>query len=162
MAAVKGFSAHAETESKPQPARFEERPLEETLHTDDSYDPRTSARDRFLRNESATGTSLGQTFAGACAAVLAVWGLVGASPAFALGISVIVLGVALLFQGGGVTARYRRLIAVVDEDRFRGMEIENGMAGEFLAAVAIITLGVLALLGVVPAIGGRIMGVGRR
>ena len=56
-------------------------------------------------------------------------------------------GVALLFEGGMVASRYWRLPEEVVAGRWASMELTGGMIAEFLAGVAGVVLGILALLG---------------
>ena len=66
-------------------------------------------------------------------------------------IAVIGLGAILLFQGANVVLRYGELLYEADaSSKLHAAEISRGITAEFLAGVAGIVLGILALLRIVP------------
>src|SRR6185437_12269358 len=83
---------------------------------------------------------------GIAAAVIAIIGLAGFHPATMTAISVIVFGAAMLIQGGTLLSEYAVVIQVVPSAA-EG-ESDGGMSIMFLAGVAGIVLGILALLGI--------------
>jgi hypothetical protein len=95
-----------------------------------------------MRTEFAASTFLGEAMGGLAAIVLAIIGLAGTIPATLAAITAIVLGAALLARGSSVAARFSRLFG----DR------EFAIGGEFFGGAAIIVLGVLSLLGMVPTV----------
>ena len=88
----------------------------------------------------------------ACGAVvLSILGLVGVFQAELAAIAVIGLGAILLFQGANVVLRYGELLYEADaSSKLHAAEISRGITAEFLAGVAGIVLGILALLRIVP------------
>jgi hypothetical protein len=64
----------------------------------------------------------------------------------------IVLGAALLAQGGAIAAEYSKLIAMVTGGTVGAVELGGGMTVEILAGGSAIVLGILGLLGFSPEI----------
>jgi hypothetical protein len=86
----------------------------------------------------------------AAAIVLAILGLAGALPGYMVTIATIVLGGALLFEGGAVVARYHRIARDAAQPSERPLlsgDVGAGMTAESLAGIAGVALGILALLG---------------
>jgi hypothetical protein len=104
--------------------------------------------------EVAAGTgSMAEAFAGVGAVVLAILGLAGALPITMMAIATILLGAAILFQGGSVAARHYRLLGTslrAGHAERADLEVSGGMTAESLAGIAGIVLGILALLGIAP------------
>jgi hypothetical protein len=100
--------------------------------------------------EVVAGGSMGEAVAGIAAVVLAIVGLAGLYPVYLTAIASIVLGVALLLQGGAVAARFSQLLAEAAGTRLTNRELGGGMSAEFLAGAAGVVLGILALLRVFP------------
>lgn len=97
---------------------------------------------------AVVGGSATEALGGGGAIVLAILGLSGVVPTFMIAIAAIVLGVALLFQGGAVATEYRRIMnASETSERVEKMELGGGLGAEVLAGGAAIVLGILALLG---------------
>jgi hypothetical protein len=88
----------------------------------------------------------------ACGAVvLSILGLVGVFQAELAAIAVIGLGAILHFQGANVVLRYGELLYEAGaSSKLHAAEISRGITAEFLAGVAGIVLGILALLRIVP------------
>jgi hypothetical protein len=109
---------------------------------------RTDGREK----RAAELVSIASTVEVACAAsavVLAILGLAGASPTTMVAVGSILLGTAILFQGGAEAARYRRMIREMLEPALAGLhtlEVGGGIAAESLAGIAGIAFGVIALL----------------
>lgn len=86
--------------------------------------------------------------AGTCSAVLAVIALLGTYSLTLTAIGVIVLGGAILFSAGGISAIVSRL-----RSRFRfGQILAEGADAEALAGAAVIAGGILVLANVAPAV----------
>jgi hypothetical protein len=92
----------------------------------------------------AGGSTL-EAVAGSAAVVLAILGLIGVAPGLLAAIAAIVVGAALLSEGGAVASRYRDLVSGVSGEPG---ELGAGMTAEILGGIAGIALGILALLGV--------------
>lgn len=102
---------------------------------------------------AVAGGSIGEALAGAGAAVLALLGLGGILPLTLAAIATIVVGAALLMEGGGVAARYSDLLAeTIDEPWAGRAAFGTGVAAETVGGIAGVILGVLALLTVAPVI----------
>jgi hypothetical protein len=83
--------------------------------------------------------------------VLSILGIVGVFPSYMAAIAVIALGTILLFQSGNVVLHYRELLGEAGAINIVSASvISRGITAEFLAGLASIVLGVLALLGIVP------------
>lgn len=96
----------------------------------------------------ATGSSA-EAIGGGGAIVLSIVGLGGILQSPLLAIAGICVGGGLLFEGGAVAARSRRILANMESD-VDVSSIGGGASTEFIAGVAGIVLSILAVLGVVP------------
>lgn len=104
--------------------------------------------DNKRMEHAVVGGSTSEALGGGAAVVLTILGLSGVVPTFMVSIAAIVLGVALLFQGGFVAAEFRRVLSATDsEGRVHEAELGGGLGTEVLAGGAAIVLGILALLG---------------
>jgi hypothetical protein len=100
--------------------------------------------------ETAAYGGLLDALAGIAAVVLSIVGLTGIDPAGMTGIATVVLGAALLIQGGSILSEYAH-IAFPSE-----LGVADSLRGEGLTAILLtgaggIVLGVLALLGIATA-----------
>jgi hypothetical protein len=88
----------------------------------------------------------------ACGAVvLSILGIVGVFQADLAAIAVIAVGAVLLLQGANVVFRYSDLLYEADASSMaHAAEVSRGITAEFLAGVAGIVLGILALLRIAP------------
>lgn len=100
--------------------------------------------------ELAAGGSALEALGGIGAVVLAIVGLSGVLPLYMTAIAVIVIGAALLSEGGSLAARFSKLLSESEAGSLGATEIGGGVTVEFLGGAAGIVLGVLSLLGVVP------------
>jgi hypothetical protein len=100
----------------------------------------------------AAGGSTVEAVLGVAALILAILGLAGIEAGYMLTIGVIAIGAALLSEGAAIAAR-------LNGD---GSVAETGMNAEFVAGLAGIVLGVLALLGiqVIPLTAAAVLGFG--
>jgi hypothetical protein len=96
------------------------------------------------------GGSLAEGVVGAAGLTLAILGLVGILPFWMATIGTIAVGAAFLIEGGAIASRMSDLMETDKTGQFDITEIGGGMTAEFLAGLAGITLGILALLGVSP------------
>ena len=102
--------------------------------------------------EIALGGTVVSGVVAAGAAVLAIIRLANIYPSWLVTIATIALGVSFLLEGGAIVARTSALLHEVTEGAMEMTELRTGMTGESLAGFAGIALGILALLGVVPAV----------
>jgi hypothetical protein len=98
--------------------------------------------------EFVAGGSLAQGIAGTGAIALSVIGLAGVFTPFMAAIATILVGIALLFEGGAVGARFSTLMHDTGGGRLGAVELGSGMTAEFLGGGAGIVLGILSLMGV--------------
>jgi len=97
----------------------------------------------------AMNVAVVQAILGIGAATLAVIGLEHFAAAGLLAVATIVVGAALLFEGGLISARYSAIVSHMDRIPFR---LRGWMGAAFVAGTGGITLGILALLHFMPAI----------
>jgi hypothetical protein len=86
--------------------------------------------------------------AGAGAIVLGILGLVGVLQFYMVGIAVILVGAALIMEGGAVTSRMAHAMHEATAGKVELAELGGGISVEFLSGVAGIALGILGLAGV--------------
>jgi len=89
--------------------------------------------------------------AGIAAIVLSILGLIGMAPVLLLPITTIVIGAALVLEGGSIAGRLARVTAEVTH-RSDAEFVGEGMAIESLGGLIGIILGILALIGTAPLI----------
>jgi hypothetical protein len=87
---------------------------------------------------------------GAGALVLSILGLVGIFPLYMLGIATILIGAALIMEGGAVTARLSHALREATSGKVELAELGGGISVEFLGGVAGVALGIVGLAGVWP------------
>ncbi len=107
----------------------------------------TTAQHRTMGLVSAG--SLAEGILGVAAIALSIIGLAGVFSSWMVTIATIVVGGAFLFEGGAMGARFSGLFSS-SGGRVRAFELGGGMTLEFLAGVAGVVLGILALLGIYP------------
>ena len=94
--------------------------------------------------ETLAGGSLVKAIGGAAAIVLSILGLARVYPYISLSIATIAVGVALLFEGGAIAAKYQRLLPATRPDQpgegpglqARTIELGGGMTSEFVGGAA--------------------------
>lgn len=96
------------------------------------------------------GGSVLEMIAGAAAVVLPILALVGVYPTFLAAIAFIAIGGALMSQGGGMSVRSRSLIPAAAARDAEAVGAVGGMSAAILGGAAVVVLGILALVGVVP------------
>ena len=113
-------------------------------HTEEGTYPETFA----ASEKSSIGTSMAGRIAGIAAVAISIIGLAHVFPEILVAIATLAVGVALLFEGGAVAARFSYLIREMEtpEDGVRW----GGLTAEFLAGATGIALGILALLHLTP------------
>lgn len=91
--------------------------------------------------------------AGIGAAVLAILGLTGIFPLTLVCVATIAVGVALVFRGFSVAAKFSTLLRETESPtKTQKAELGGGMTAESLGGIAGVALGILALLNVSPMI----------
>jgi hypothetical protein len=109
----------------------------------------TAYSDKTVLEIETTG-SVVEAAIGIAVVVLAIIGLAHAGSDFFGAIAAILLGAALLAQGGAVGAEYSKLLSVITGGTLGAIELGGGMTVEVLAGGSIVVLGILALLGFSP------------
>lgn len=85
---------------------------------------------------------------GVAVAVLAILALVGVIPRILMAIAGIVFGVAMFFEGAGITSEYRKLRRWLADTSSERVELASGTGIEVAVGVAAIVLGILSLIGI--------------
>jgi hypothetical protein len=104
---------------------------------------------RAILEIETTGSAI-EAAAGVGVIVLAIIGLSQSNSAFMASIAAIVLGAALLAQGGALAAEYSKLLSMITGGAIGTVELGGGMTVEMLAGGGITVLGILGLLGFAP------------
>jgi hypothetical protein len=125
------------------------------------------------RRETGVGAATGglalESIAGLAVVVLAVLALIGVLPMLLTTVGGIVFGIAMLVGGIAIAGAWARLTSAALRGNGDTMRAGGGAGVEMIVGLAAIALGVLALLGVSPAIlvpaliitGGGAAAVGR-
>lgn len=98
--------------------------------------------------EFVSGGSLVRSVLGVAAVVLAILGLVGLITDTLAAIATIVVGAALIVEGGTITSHYSDLLEQAGEGRVDGNKLGGGISAEFAGGVAGVVLGILALINI--------------
>jgi hypothetical protein len=102
---------------------------------------------------ATTGGSIGEGVAGVAALALAIIGLLGFYPGMMLSIAVIAIGAAFVFEATAIAERIAGLLSATRARAGGGfLAMSGGSSAEFLAGLGGIALGILSLLGVMPAV----------
>jgi hypothetical protein len=112
--------------------------------------PEEEIREEKKTAEVIFGGSVVEGFVAAGAAVLAIIALTGGFPELLLSISIIALGVALMFEGAAISLRLYNLLSETARNRFSMAELGLGTTAETIAGVFSAALGVLAILQIHP------------
>jgi hypothetical protein len=110
---------------------------------------RPRRREEIVSRQFAAGGSFVEAAGGAIAAILAMLGLVGVLPVTFACVGTIVLGGALVLEGGAVATRLFVAIERGDAAEVPG-ELMGGLGAESLAGVAAVVLGFIAFFSIVP------------
>jgi len=103
--------------------------------------------------KTVTRGSITQAVCGVGAAVLAILGLAGILVGYMVSVATIAIGVAFLAEGGAIAARWDDLMREAPSSRFdKQSEFGGGLGAEFVAGITGVVLGILALLGLYPAV----------
>ena len=111
---------------------------------------RPERRERRQTLEFIGGGSGAEAISGAGAAVLAILALAGVLPDILMPIAAIGIGAALLFKGGAIASRFRRIMERAARDTEQEIELGGGMSAEIIGGVGGVVLGILALVEVAP------------
>lgn len=100
--------------------------------------------------KAVAGGSVVEALGGALAMALAILGLLSILPHAMAYIATIAIGGAFLLEGGAVASRAKRLFPGENVKSREGASVVSGLGVEFIAGIAGIALGILALMDVVP------------
>lgn len=116
---------------------------------------------RAIAEVEAAG-SLIEAVGGLAVVVLAIIGLAQGDTRFVVSIATIVVGAALIGQGGALAAEYSRLLSMTAGGTVGAVDFGGGMTVEMLAGGTAIVLGILGLAGFNPALllPAAVIGVG--
>lgn len=100
--------------------------------------------------KTIAGGAILEGIGGIAVIALAIVGLAGVFSTVMAAIATIVLGAAVLVEGGAFAASHREILSREGGATGRALEWNEGLNVEFLGAIAGIILGILALLGAAP------------
>jgi hypothetical protein len=114
-----------------------------------TQEPASPRREEIVSRQFAAGGSFIEAIAGAVAALLAILGLAGILPVTFACLGTLVLGAALVLEGGAVATR---LFVAIERDGAAEVpgELMGGIGAETLAGAAAFVLGILAFFSLVP------------
>lgn len=107
----------------------------------------TTYTERDVARVEATG-SIVEAAGGIAVAILSIIALSRAGSLTLPSIAAIVLGAALLAEGGTVATEFARLLSMTSAGRLNAAEAGGGMTTEIFIGAGVLVLGVLALLGI--------------
>ena len=91
-----------------------------------------------------------EVLAGLAAVAVAVIGIDGHSPLTMAAIATLLLGIALVTQGGAIASRWRAMLRRLDGLRYDRAELAGGIGTEVFGGLVGIAIAIIALAGVVP------------
>lgn len=106
----------------------------------------TTYADRDLARVETTG-SIVEAAGGIAVIVLSIIGLTRADAGVLTSIAVIILGAAMLAEGGSIATEFSKLLNL-NASTLSGVEMGGGMLSEIVVGAGVLVLGVLSLLGV--------------
>jgi hypothetical protein len=96
------------------------------------------------------GGSLSEGVAGAGAVAVAIIALADGGSFLLLSIATILVGSALMFEGASMAAKFTSLLQESSRGQLSSMELGAGMSGQLIGGMAVLTLGILSILGIAP------------
>jgi hypothetical protein len=132
-------------------------PSERGEHREEAYERTYRHRDEGVEKETAevvAGGSTLEVIAGAGAITLGILGLAGVLPILFVTIAIIAIGGGLMFAGASIGAKYRDILHSTGDRHSSAnlAETGGGISAETIGGAAGVALGILALVGVEPAI----------
>jgi hypothetical protein len=115
-----------------------------------SREPWSPERERQVSMEVVSSGSMIEATGGFAAIILSILCMANVAPLYLMPTAALVIGVALLFEGGAIASRYWQLPEEITTGRWAAMELAGGMITEFFAGLTGVILGILALAGNYP------------
>jgi len=112
---------------------------------------RLLATDRKTVVVVESGASV-EVLAGLAAIVVTVVGIDGYRPVVMAAISTLLLGIALVSQGGAIASRWHTMLRRLDGVRYDRTELIGGIGTEVFGGAVGVVLAILSLAGVVPSV----------
>lgn len=111
--------------------------------------------DRRRHEQTTTAVAAGGSLAEACCGIaglaLAIVALADIWPRYTGGVAAIVIGAGLVLEGASIATRFATMMGEMMGARSSTGDLGGGMSAGFAAGAAGIVLGILALIGIVPA-----------
>lgn len=98
------------------------------------------------------GGAATESMGGVAVIVLTILSLLGVVPRILTPVAGIVFGIAFMVEGAAIAARQATIIEQTEKTSVQELEVGGGVTIELTVGAAAIVLGVLALIGIVPAI----------
>ncbi len=113
-------------------------------------EPWSPEHERMVSMEVVSSGSMIEATGGFAAIILSILSMANVVPLYLMPVTILVIGAALLFEGGAVASRYWRLPDEISTGRWASMELAGGMIAEFIAGLTGVILGIVALTGTYP------------
>lgn len=107
----------------------------------------TTYTERDVARVEATG-SIVETAGGIAVVILSIIALSRTTSLTLPPIAVIILGAALLAEGGTIATEFSRMLSMVSGGALNALEVGGGMTAEIFIGAAVLVLGILALVGI--------------
>jgi hypothetical protein len=117
---------------------------------DHEHAVRIDSHERAISMRYVLGGSLSEGLAGAGAVAVAIIALASGSSATLMSIATILVGAALVFEGAAISARFNDLMHETSDGGLSAVEFGAGTTAQVVGGMAVVTLGILALLGLSP------------
>ncbi len=109
-------------------------------------------REERTMERIVVGGSTTEALGGAVAAILAILGLSDIMPMTMAAVAAIALGCALVLDSGMLAAEYSNVVSRAGNSPLAAAELGGGLSAQGAAGIGAIVLGILALIGMEPAV----------
>ena len=123
--------------------------IQNETQTETTQKPSSRHKSKYLEEIFTNGFSV-EIIAWAAAFVLAILGLSRVAPTYLAAITTIVVSAALFLKAGGIAGHFRKLSAETGGTFGAEAELGVGMSAEYVAGIAGLVLGVLAVVEILP------------
>jgi hypothetical protein len=110
-----------------------------------------SSREEEVSEKVVASAFSFEALAAAATVVLTILGLAAIYPVYMVPIAILTTASAMIFKSSGIASRFNQLVRETGGGSASKAELEGGMSAELLGGFAGIALGVLALIGFIPA-----------